>query len=119
MKLIIAGGRDYLLTPDDYEWLDMTHHLHGITEVVSGACPSGGDAEGEAWAKDRSIPVKRFPAEWHIHGKYAGPKRNEQMAVYADAVVLFHGGRGTASMFNMASKHGIIIWDRRNCDAST
>jgi predicted Rossmann-fold nucleotide-binding protein len=35
------------------------------------------------------------------------------MAQYADAVVLFPGGKGTQSMFDEATKAGIVIFDWR------
>ena len=109
MKLIIAGGRDYKMTFEDWQKLDEID----ITEVVSGGA-SGADAEGERYAKNKAIPVSRFPADWKAHGKAAGPIRNRQMAKYADAVVLFPGGRGTASMRKEAIMAGIKIYDLRN-----
>ena len=108
MKLIIAGGRDYHLTPDDFTKLDGID----ITVVVSGGAP-GADRSGETYAECGNIPVKRFPAEWKKHGRAAGPIRNKQMAEYADGVALFPGGRGTASMCAEAKKAGIHIFDFR------
>ena len=109
MKTIIAGGRDY--THFDYRDLDRLARMT-ITEVVTGKC-KGADKEGENWAKDHDIPIKEFPADWDKHGKAAGPIRNRQMAEYADAVVLFPGGRGTNSMAKEAHKAGIRIFDLR------
>jgi len=98
MKLVIAGGRNLrLLTEAQIRWLDAIHAELDVTEVVSGAC-RGADLAGETWARSRSIPVIRFPANWDAHGRAAGPIRNKQMADYADAVALFPGGRGTDSM---------------------
>jgi hypothetical protein len=102
---IIAGGRDYNLTPSDEAWLDTLP----IREVVSGGA-FGADAGGESWAKKRGIPIKRFPADWKTHGRAAGPIRNRQMAEYADAVVLFPGGRGTGSMRREAERQGLRIF---------
>jgi hypothetical protein len=102
---IIAGGRDYNLTLSDEAWLDTLP----IREVVSGGA-SGADAGGEAWAKKRGIPIKRFPADWKTHGRAAGPIRNRQMAEYADAVVLFPGGRGTDSMRREAERQELRIF---------
>jgi hypothetical protein len=102
---IIAGGRDYNLTLSDEAWLATLP----IREVVSGGA-SGADAGGEAWAKKRGIPIKRFPADWKTHGRAAGPIRNRQMAEYADAVVLFPGGRGTDSMRTEAERQGLRIF---------
>lgn len=65
MKTIIAGGRNYCLTPADLLALEKLP----ITEVVSGG------------------------------------------ATGADAVVLFPGDRGTASMRREAQRAGISIFD--------
>ena len=109
MKLIIAGGRDYSLTPADIVRLNS---IGNVTEVVSGGA-TGVDAAGERWGRSKHLPIQRFNAAWHIHGLRAGPLRNAQMAQYADAVALFPGGRGTLSMFNEATKAGIKIYDFR------
>lgn len=110
MKLIIAGGRDYRLTERDFAWLDWLRI--SVSEVVSGGA-IGVDSDGEAWAERNGIPVERFPADWKAHGRAAGPIRNRKMAEYADAVVLFPGARGTASMWREARRAGIRIYDRR------
>ncbi len=109
MKLIIAGGRNYVFTEDDIAFLNS---LPSVGEVVSGGA-SGADKHGEAWAKANGIPVKSFPALWQEYGKFAGPKRNNEMARYADAVVLFPGGAGTKSMARFATREGLMIYDRR------
>jgi predicted Rossmann-fold nucleotide-binding protein len=106
LSTIIAGGRDYRLTEADLARLDDLP----IREVVSGGS-TGVDSAGEEWARSRGIPVKRFPADWKRHGYGAGPRRNREMAEYAEAVVLFPGGRGTASMRREAEKAGIQIYD--------
>ncbi|KKM72212.1 hypothetical protein LCGC14_1422810, partial [marine sediment metagenome] len=69
--------------------------------------------EGENWANLMRIPVKKFPANWDKYGKQAGFIRNAEMAQYADAVILFPGGRGTDHMYNVARSHGLIIYDWR------
>lgn len=112
MKLIIAGGRDYQFTEADYDRLDALHERTPVSEVVSGKAP-GADTCGEEWARRHGLPVAEFPADWEAHGRAAGPMRNHQMAVYADAVALFPGGRGTRSMHRLATKEGILIFDFR------
>jgi len=107
MKLIIAGGRDYELDGADYDKLDA---IKGITEIVSGGA-TGADACGEFYAGVNNIPVKRFPADWGLYGKVAGPIRNRKMADYADAVALFKGDKGTANMRAEAQRVGLIIYD--------
>lgn len=118
MKVIVAGGRDF----SDYELVKLILDARKakITEVVSGACPRrwnkqkrlwvGADYFGELWACENGIPVRLFPADWRPNGKLdrrAGHKRNEQMAQYADALVAFPGGNGTADMINRAVVHGL------------
>ena len=106
LSLIIAGGRDYKFTPEDRARLDRIPKR----EIVHGGA-KGADAEGANYAAIHNLPVKEFPAHWHLHGPRAGPMRNQQMAEYADAVALFPGGKGTASMRREARKAGIMIYD--------
>lgn len=107
MKLIIAGHRllsDYSLVE---EYAD---HVTGVTEVVSGTC-RGADLLGERWARERGIPVRRFPADWGAYHGAAGPIRNRQMAEYGDMLLAFLApeSRGTQSMINEAKKANLPI----------
>jgi hypothetical protein len=111
MKIIVAGGRDYSLSPAVFDLLESAL-APVITELVSGGAP-GVDSTAEAWARGRGLPVRRFPADWLTHGKRAGPIRNRQMAQHAEAVVLFPGGRGTDSMHAEARAAGLVIVDLR------
>lgn len=121
MKTIIAGSRTF----DDYSLIrhaiESSPWYRAITEVVSGAQRStrveddgslfyyGVDYFGEQWARSKMIPIKRFPADWHQYGKSAGPRRNEQMACYADALIAVWDGqsRGTSDMIRRAREHGL------------
>lgn len=53
--------------------------------LVHGHNRHGADALANRWARDyacvgwRPILVERHPAEWRIHGKAAGPLRNQTM----------------------------------------
>jgi hypothetical protein len=108
MKLIIAGGRNYHLTPSDYKKLNALT----ITEVLSGGA-TGADRCGEEYGRLNDLTVTLHKADWATHSKAAGPIRNREMAKYADAVALFPGGRGTESMRREAVKAGIEIFDYR------
>lgn len=112
MKVIITGGRYYRLTDADLEFLDELRKTTGITEVVSGGA-SGVDADGEGWAHRNGISVRRFPADWDLYGKAAAPLRNRHMAEYADAAVVFPGGKGTESVAREARIQRLKVWDRR------
>lgn len=108
MKLIIAGGRDFKSTPATDKLMRVIFSCYPVEEVVSGLA-RGADTYGEDQAKLYGIPVKPFPADWTQYGKSAGYIRNKQMAEYGDAVVLFHGGKGTGHMRDLSRKHGLMI----------
>lgn len=111
MKVIIAGGRGYYLTEEDFRKLDRLHAKVGITQVVSG-CQRGADKGGELWAARNRIPVKPFPADWQKYGRRAGPIRNRAMAKHVGhegLCVLFPGGDGTASMREEAARAGVKV----------
>ena len=113
MKVIIAGGRDFSAPRFGDEWnlvCDL-HQKYCFIEIISGGA-NGADRFGEFYAGDSGVPLKVFPAEWDKYGKAAGPIRNAQMAQYADAVILFPGGRGTDSMRKLAKEYGLkILYD--------
>ena len=109
MKLIVAGGRSYRLQPSDIEKLN---NVANVTELVSGGAP-GVDSDAEAWATSRHISITKFIPDWEHFGRAAGPIRNKKMAEYADAVILFPGGKGTASMLKEAQKAELTICDYR------
>ena len=112
MKLIIAGSRT--LNPGPAFICSLITHFKIPTpkEVVSGRA-KGVDTAGERWAKacqerDQDpyhYNVKEFPANWNKYGKSAGYRRNEQMADYADALLLIWDGesRGSMHMKNIMS----------------
>lgn len=94
MKIIIAGSRSIT----DYNIVEraVINSGYDITEVVSG-CAKGVDTLGEQYAQKHNIPIKRFPAEWHHHGKSAGPIRNQIMADYADGSIVVWDGESRGS----------------------
>lgn len=119
MKLIIAGSRT----------INADHLINGlvlmfgldekITEVVSGTA-SGVDRSGEKWCLEmqklcgeKGPKLSRFPAEWDTHGKVAGPIRNNQMAAYADALLLIWDGksRGSAHMKSAMERLGKPVYE--------
>ena len=108
MRVIVAGGRGFVPKPVDRAKLKDLLFVAGATEVVSGGA-SGADAFGESVARELNLPIRRFLPEWGRFGKRAGPLRNKAMAEYADAVVLFPGGRGTASMKQEAITSGLVV----------
>lgn len=126
MKVIIAGGRDFEAEGIDWDILEDLYGKFQIIEIVSGKA-SGADTFGEEFAKKYCIPIAEFPAKWddmsppcavgrNTYGEYnklAGFNRNEEMARYADAVILFSGGNGTNDMYKRALRHQLRIIDLR------
>jgi predicted Rossmann-fold nucleotide-binding protein len=110
MRVIIAGGRDYSLTAEDYRYLESQE----ISEVVCGGA-TGADECGREWAIKKGIPVKLIVAQWSKHGKAAGPIRNRHMAEYADCLIAFWDGksRGTKNMIETAEKMGLKVYIHR------
>lgn len=111
MKVIIAGSRTF----KNYDLVEQTMSELGldIDEVVCGGA-RGADRLGEEWAKNHNIPVTYFPANWNRFGKWAGFKRNEDMAIYADYLIAFWDkkSRGTKHMIETMHKyckHGTVI----------
>lgn len=110
VKVIIAGGRefkDYKLLKEkcDYYLSDAVKKGYEI-EIVSGTA-RGADKLGERYAKEKGYKIAYFPADWKKHKKSAGYKRNEQMAIYADALLAFWDKKsaGTRHMINLAESH--------------
>jgi len=80
------------------------------TEILSGRA-IGVDEVGELWAMRHRVPLRLFPADWHSHGKAAGPIRNQQMSKNADALVLIWDGnsRGSTNMKQIAQAAKLAI----------
>lgn len=70
------------------------------------------------YATETDIPFKVFPADWKKYGRSAGPRRNRQMAEYADAAIVFWDGksRGTQNMIQQMRELGkpveVIIYPK-------
>ena len=117
MKVIIAGSRHMPFSM--FHLIDeaVKKSNFQVTEVVCGLA-RGADMFGGKWAVEHSIPVKTFPADWDTHGKAAGPIRNQQMAEYADALIVFiwDGSRGSKDMLmrmERMKKPTFAVWNGR------
>ena len=110
MRTIIAGSRD----------TQMAHHKvfkaiekcgWPVTSIVSGG---GGNVDhaAEYVGSVKHLPVHRFPADWEKYGRSAGPRRNKEMAEYADALIAIWDGksRGTKNMIDEAKKRGLSVY---------
>lgn len=117
MKLIIAGSRTIDIPMeklDDYITQFVYKHLAigEDFEVVAGEA-RGIDTCAKRYAKLNGIPYHSFPANWELHGKSAGPKRNKEMAKFADALLLVWDGqsKGSRHMKDIMTKMNKPIYE--------
>lgn len=127
MKVIIAGSRNY----DNYAELKaVCDHMFSKTEnveIVSGTA-QGADTLGEIYSRlVLKKEATKFPAAWNDvlnkphwaigrrdnqpYYKLAGHARNEEMAKYADAAIIFWDGKsaGTKNMISLAKKYNLKL----------
>lgn len=106
MTVIVTGGRKYADRARVYAELDRLDP----TLVVEGGA-TGADALAAEWASERGVQVRAYYADWHQHGRAAGPIRNARMlAMHPTAIVLvFEGGVGTADCVRQARAAGMEV----------
>ena len=108
IKIVIAGCRNYNNYSEAKEYIDFcisNIRINNDITIISGGA-NGADALGERYAQENNFPVEKYPADWKKYGKFAGPKRNKQMAEISDYVICFWDGKskGTKSMIDFARK---------------
>jgi len=104
----------------DQVWDDLievihNNHLHvKISQIISGGS-KGVDQIGETYAMTYNYPLIRFPAQWDLLGRKAGPIRNQKMADYGDALVAIWDGesRGTMDMVKKMQEANKPVYLRR------
>lgn len=100
MRAIICGGRNYNATAAAFTYLNSLHAQDPITLVIQGGA-KGADAIAAKWAASRNVRCQQYDAQWALHGRSAGPIRNQAMLDDGKpdvVVVLPLGGAGTADM---------------------
>ena len=111
MRVLVCGGRDYQDKDKVFAVLDEIHSQTPISAIVHG-CARGADTLGSDWAWVRGIDEERYPANWKLYGKKAGPLRNQQMLdTKPDLVIAFPGGCGTYHMINISREAGLEVRD--------
>ena len=107
-RVVIAGCRNYTNYEEAKQYIDfcISNIRQGNNIIILSGCASGADAIGERYAKENGFKVEKYPADWEIYGKSAGPRRNKQMAEASDYVICFWDGKssGTRSMLELAKK---------------
>lgn len=108
MRILICGGRDYTNRAVVFTTLNKI----GIepVEICHGGA-SGADSLAGEWAKKNNIQCTVFYPDWGLHGKAAGPIRNQEMLnkFKPDMTIAFPGGKGTADMIRRSKNHKVPV----------
>ncbi len=110
MKVIIAGSRKLPFAVERVRHA-LSASCLSVTEIVHGA--SGlVDWAADSEAKLYGCPSKPFPANWNLYKRSAGPRRNKEMAEYAEALIAIWDGesKGTANMISQAKELGLKVF---------
>lgn len=109
-RVLVCGGRDFNDSDFIHNELLALHSKYNFTCVIHGAA-RGVDYQAMVWAQLMGIKQAPFAADWHTHGKAAGPIRNKRMLDEGkpDLIVAFPGGSGTANMIAQATKANIPV----------
>lgn len=108
MRILICGSRNWT-------------NRKAIEDIIETMCPGiiiegeakGADTIASEIAQARHIQLLKFPAEWKLYGRGAGPIRNKKMLDEGkpDIVVAFHhnikDSKGTADMLKQAREKNI------------
>lgn len=115
-KILVCGDRYW--PEDDVDVLEgFIYALPPETIVITGACPTGVDKLVAKLCEFYNLDHRAYPANWSLHGRAAGPIRNERMLLeeQPDFVIYFHRNidrsRGTRDCINQARRLGYIVFD--------
>lgn len=116
LRVLVTGSRDWACHAVAEQVIARLLSRYGPNVVVvHGACPTGVDATFDAEAKANGIDVEAHPADWDLHGRGAGPKRNATMvSLGADLCIAasrdLWSSKGTAGCVRLALAAGIPVW---------
>lgn len=111
-RVIVTGSRHWKNRETIEKTLNLVLQKFGKVTLVSGACPTGADRIAEEVWESFGGEVELHPAQWDVHGKAAGPIRNQEMVnLGADFCVAFPlpGSKGTQDCMNRATVAGIPV----------
>lgn len=109
-RVIVFGSRNW-------GWGDYIREriraLPAGTVIVHGGCHTGADRFAHVYAHELGFTVEVVPARWDLHGRAAGPFRNEGMAELGARLAIGFRSRGksggTDDMARAAIRHGIEL----------
>ena len=110
MIVLVCGDREW----NDRETIaERLKVLPPNTVILEGGC-RGVDLLAKEIAINLGLAVREFPANWALHGKAAGPRRNRAMLdEHPNLVLAFHSNlaksKGTKDTINEAKRRGIPV----------
>lgn len=117
MRVIFTGSRNWTGIYAEARAGEVLASLEAFSAVIAsplvivhGDCPEGLDAIVERWAVRRGYEPERYPAKWDVHGKAAGPLRNQGMVDDGGDMCLgfpLPNSRGTVDCMRKARLVGI------------
>lgn len=111
LRVLVCGSRDFADRFHMREALAALPRDLAITIIHGGA--RGADALADKAARELGFAVEEYQADWHKHGRAAGPLRNQRMLDEGkpDRVIAFPlpGSIGTWDMVRRARKAGIAV----------
>jgi len=108
MRILITGSR-YRPAVDVHTVLD--RYKGSVDEIVVGDA-TGADEAARSWATANDVKLSVYKADWRAYGRYAGPRRNQEMVDHgADLCLAFPmaGSKGTWDCVRRAQKAGIVV----------
>lgn len=113
-RVLVCGGRDYDNRERVRRTLDAALEAAqsaGKVVVIIHGNARGADLLADQYAREKSLRVLSFPADWNLHGKRAGPIRNIKMLTESQphVIIAFKGGSGTAHMMKIGRDAGVPV----------
>ena len=115
-RVLVCGGRDYDNRERVRRTLDAALEAArsaGKVAVIIHGNARGADLLADQYARERSLKVIPFPADWNLHGRRAGPIRNIKMLTESQphVIIAFKGGNGTAHMVRIGKEAGVPVYE--------
>lgn len=117
LRVLVTGGRDYTDRATIRRTLEYLAdcYIHGFAPgevvLVHGDAP-GADTLAAEEAAALGWRTEAHPADWEMHGRAAGPIRNQHMvSLGAHYCLAFPGGTGTRHCRRLALNSHITVID--------
>jgi len=83
LHILVTGSRDWPYPNVITEALNCIRGNYNVSDgkitLIHGDCPTGADYQANGIAEQLGFRVIKFPANWKLFGKAAGPIRNGEM----------------------------------------